>query len=440
MRMLRPKGLGWKIWLVAIGLFVGVAFLVWPLMPPPLPKTIRIGTGPAEGRYRVFGARLAQRLEAQGFAVELVASAGSIENLARLRGEKDSVDLALVQGGVVDPERVEGVRGIGSLFYEPIWIFHRKSDPFELVSDLRGKRIAIGEPGSGTAPLARHILDANGVRDGDEAGSRFVRLGGKAGLRALHGKEVDATILVQAPTTEWVHDLVEESDLAIMLFVRAEAYAARFRYLDVIRVPRGFVDFERDVPSRDIQLLATTANLLVREDAHPGLVPLLIEACSDELAQGTMLAAPGTFPSVDRLDVPVAERATQYYRQGPSILYRHMPFQLAHALNRLVILLIPLLTLLYPLSRGAGPLYRFIVNRKIYPWYAVLRDLEEAMSAAETAEERAEIVRQLEILWANVAAVHVPARYTGELFTLRRHVALAIGRAKADVNVDRDRA
>jgi len=432
-RFLRPRISARRLCGVGTLLFVAAAFFIWPLIPPPLPKKIRIGTGPADGRYRMFGERLKWRLEEQGFQVELVASAGSAENLKRLCGAEPQVDVALVQGGVADPETAQQVRGIASLFYEPIWIFHRKSDTYELVSDLKGKAIAIGRAGSGSAPLARQILAANGVSDGDAHGSRFVPLGGEPALKALHAGKVDAVFLVQAPTNQWIHDLVEDGALSLMLFERADAYAARFRYLKVLHVPRGFVDFELDLPQRDIRLLATTANLVMREETHPRLVPLLIELCRDELARGSVLAAPEVFPSIDDLDVPPTEVAVRYFRTGPSFLYRYLPFQVAHTVNRMVILLIPLLTLLYPLLKGAGPLYRWVVSRRIYPWYAVLRDLERALDHAQSPEEHAEIYKQLAELEEKVAAVTVPARFTGELFILRRHVALV--RAKQRPNV-----
>jgi len=417
-------------------LFVAAALLIWPLVPPPLPKTIRIGTGPADGRYRVFGERIANRLRTQGFEVELVASEGSSENLARLQEADSRLDVAIVQGGVADSASAAQVEGIASLFYEPIWIFHRSEDPYDLMSDLRGKTIAIGRPGSGSAPLARSLLAANGVIDGDSHGSRLVPQGGEPALAALRAKKVDAAIFVQAPTDQMIHHLFESKDVALMLFQRGDAYAARFGHLNVLHIPRGFVSFERDLPKRDVQLLATTANLVMRKDTHPRLVPLLIEMCRDELVKGSMLAAPGVFPSIDDVDVPPSEVAVRYFRRGPSFLYRYLPFQLAHAVNRMVLLLIPLLTLLYPLVKGAGPLYRWIVNRRIYPWYPVLRDLEHALDAAQSPEERAEIARQFDELDDKVAAIKVPTRFTGEVFELRRHIALVRGKRPADLKSD----
>lgn len=433
-RFLRPRISGKRWFGIGTLLFVVAALLIWPLVPPPLPKTIRIGTGPADGRYRVFGERIASRLEAQGFEVELVASEGSSENLARLQDDASRVDVAIVQGGVADPASAGRVEGIASLFYEPIWIFHRSDDPYELVSDLRGKTIAIGRPGSGSAPLARALLSTNGVIDGDSHGSRLVQSGGEQALAALRANQVDAAILVQAPTDRMIHRLFESEDVALMLFERADAYAMRFGHLNVLHIPRGFVSFEHDLPKRDVQLLATTANLVMRKDTHPRLVPLLIEMCRDELVKGSVLAAPGVFPSLDDLDIPPSEVAVRYFRQGPSFLYRYLPFQVAHAVNRMVLLLIPLLTLLYPLLKGAGPLYRWIVNRRIYPWYAVLRDLEHALDAAETPEERAEIRKQLQELEGKVADVKVPVRFTGELFILRRHVAIVRAKERSGIN------
>ena len=123
-------------------------------------------------------------LEEKGFEVDLVASAGSRENFERLVA--GSLDIALVQGGVVVRGDARGVQGIASLFYEPIWVFYRMGEKVELIRDYLGRRIAIGTEGSGSAALARTILKANGIREG------FVNLGGNAALEALARREVDA--------------------------------------------------------------------------------------------------------------------------------------------------------------------------------------------------------------------------------------------------------
>ncbi|MHC4449926.1 MAG: TAXI family TRAP transporter solute-binding subunit [Planctomycetota bacterium] len=415
--MLR-RGFKWRIPAGAVVLTAIVFAIVWPLIPAPLPDRIRLGTGYAGGQYEAIGNSLARRLRAKGFEVDVVASGGSADNLARLATA--DLDVAFVQGGVASPAP-ENVRGVGSVFYEPIWIFHRHGDEFALVSDLKGKRIAVGGEGSGSAPLARTILTANGVRDGT------VPLGGKEAFEALARNEVDAVILVQGATAQWIRDLVDDGRFDVLLFERAPAYAARYKHLEVLHVPRGFVDFERDLPTKDIQLLTTTANLAVRDELHPRLIPLLIELCRDELAQGTMLARPGTFPSLEHVDLELSKDAVRYYRTGPSWLYRYLPFQLAYTLDRLTILLIPLLTLLFPLLKGAGPLYRWTVFRRIYPWYRVLQELDEAARAAESEAEKTEILGQLRELQASVSGIHVPARYTSEVYFLRRHIALVMG-------------
>jgi TRAP transporter TAXI family solute receptor len=412
------RGFKWRIPAGAVVLTAIVFAIVWPLIPAPLPDRIRLGTGYAGGQYEAIGNSLARRLRAKGFEVDVVASGGSADNLARLATA--DLDVAFVQGGVASPAP-ENVRGVASLFYEPIWIFHRHGDEFALVSDLKGKRIAVGGEGSGSAPLARTILTANGVRDGT------VPLGGKEAFEALARNEVDAVILVQGATAQWIRDLVDDGRFDVLLFERAPAYAARYKHLEVLHVPRGFVDFERDLPTKDIQLLTTTANLAVRDELHPRLIPLLIELCRDELAQGTMLARPGTFPSLEHVDLELSKDAVRYYRTGPSWLYRYLPFQLAYTLDRLTILLIPLLTLLFPLLKGAGPLYRWTVFRRIYPWYRVLQELDEAARAAESEAEKTEILGQLRELQASVSGIHVPARYTSEVYFLRRHIALVMG-------------
>jgi uncharacterized protein len=160
----------------------------------------------------------------------------------------------------------------------------------------------------------------------------------------------------------------------------------------------------------------------VRDDLHPAIQSLLIEAAQAANAGGSILADPGKFPTPTLSDIPLSSEAARYYKNGPSILRRLFPFGVANFLERAWVLAIPLITLLFPLVRAAPPLYRWRIRRKIYVWYQNLRDLEASGRAATTAEERTEVRAQLADIQAQTGNVKVPLSYTDDLYRLRSHI------------------
>lgn len=157
-------------WIILI---VGIGFVVaFQFVEPAPPRTIVITTGGDSGAYYQFAQRYAGILARNGIKLEVKTSAGSLENLERLKNNEAQV--AFVQGGVVelpddpDAENDSGLLSLGSVFYEPVWVFYRGEKELNRLIDLRGKRIAIGQEGSGVRQLAQKLLAANEIEAGDD--------------------------------------------------------------------------------------------------------------------------------------------------------------------------------------------------------------------------------------------------------------------------------
>jgi uncharacterized protein len=193
-------------------------------------------------------------------------------------------------------------------------------------------------------------------------------------------------------------------------------------------IPAGLIDLRKEIPSEEIEVIVTTASLVVRPDIHPALIPLLIESARDQLDQGSLLANAGEFPSAYGVEAPLADEARQYFEQGPSFFYRWLPFRYASAATRFMIILIPLLTLLYPLIRLAGPAYRMVNRGRIYRWYRVLKRIERRMDASADTTSLRQIRKELEHLDSEIRSMHVPSGYSAELFTLPVHQRLLVDR------------
>jgi hypothetical protein len=214
-------------------------------------------------------------------------------------------------------------------------------------------------------------------------------------------------------------------------FALAEAFTRHYRYLRRVVIPAGLLDLRAEIPPREVEVIATTASLVIRPDTHRALIPLLIESAREQLYQGGLIAGPEEFPSPYAVEAPLADESLQYFEQGPSFFYRWLPFRYAFAATRLTILLIPLVTLLYPLIRSVQPSFRWVIQRRVYRFYRVLRRLEEQMDASGDAAVLEQIREKLERLGDEIRATHVPASYGARLFALRAHNQLLLGRLEA---------
>ncbi len=405
-------------------LFVGALWLTAQFIEPGPPRSIVLATGGASGAYHAFGRRYADELAKVGIDVVLRETAGSIENVALLRAGE--VDVAFVQGGVLgaagapDPE-APALQALASLYFEPLWIFHRAELPVERLADLAGAAVGTGPPGSGSRAVARDLLAAAGV--GEAQGARFDERPTAEAVDALLAGELDAVLFVAAASSAHVARLMAVEGQAVRLLdvSRSLAWERRFKHLHAATLARGVIDLARDVPDRDVRLLAPAAGLLATEDLHPSLAQVFIQAARELHGQGDIFEDVGDFPSTRYLEVPLAPAAARFYAEGASFLYRVLPFQAAAVADRLKLLLLPLLTLLLPLLRVGPPLLRWRIRSRIYKWYRLLREIDLALRHDRGAE-RAPLLARLDAIDREIDEVVVPPSYGEEYYNLRLHV------------------
>jgi hypothetical protein len=161
-----------------------------------------------------------------------------------------------------------------------------------------------------------------------------------------------------------------------MSLVHAVAFAKRNSYLSVLTVPRGVVSIADDLPSRDVTMVATTANLLAQNDVHPALMYLLLDTASLINSTQTHLAEARTFPNARGQDMPVASEAARYYKSGKPFLHNYLPYWAANFVDRTLVLLIPIFAVLLPAFKIAPWLYTYRLKSRIFHWYEKLTEVE----------------------------------------------------------------
>jgi hypothetical protein len=413
---------------VAALIILMVTLVVWLVDPAP-PKTITLSAGPHDSSFLVAAEQYRKILARNGIKLNVLESDGSVQNLQRLLDPKQHVDVALVQGGVADGHDTSSLMSLGSVFYIPVVVFYRGTGLSQL-SQLEGKRIAVGREGSGTRLLALKLLDANGIEPGGD--TTLVPSDGLQAATQLVAGDVDAAILNgDSATRGLMLRLLKVPGVSVMNFAEASAYTRLFPYLDQIDLPAGVLDLRRRIPPETVHLISPTVELVARTTLHPAISDLLIEAAQEVHGMPGLLQRAGEFPSPVAREYQISEDAQRYYKTGKSFLYRTLPFWLASIGDRTLVLLLPMAVLLFPAMRLIPALYRWRVRSRIYRYYGSLIAIERGALADSTEDERKRLFAELDQIEDSLNRLRMPLAYADAFYVLREHVGFVRSRLGA---------
>lgn len=407
--------------LIPVAIVVGAGF--WAaaqFIKPAPPREIRMSTGSPGGAYTMFAARYQTILERYGIKLVELPSEGAVQNLQRLLDDTQEVDVAFVQGGLGIGTDAEGLVSLGSFYYEPLWVFYRGRDVEDL-GELRGRRIAVGGEGSGTRKLAMDLLEGFGMADGP---TRLEPLGGFAAVQALAEGRVDAAVLVGPVNSGAVWTALHTPGAKLLSMGRADALVRRHPYLSKLTLPRGTIDLVRNIPAADTVLVSPMATLVARDDFHPALIDLLLQAATEVHGPPGIFNRADEFPNSRQVDFPLSREAERFYSSGTRFLHRYLPFWAATLVDRLIVLLIPVFALLIPAMKILPALYGWRVRSRVYKWYGELKFLEREIDRDAAAHSETEWLARLDRLEERVNRVKTPNAYTNELYILKEHINL----------------
>ena len=402
-------------------LIAGGFLLALQFVKPAPPRTIVMSTGAPDGAYNAFGKQYADILARSGVTLELRGSQGTADNLARLEDESSRVQVALAQSGIPDAHIQPHIVSLGRMFLQPLWVFHRSDSRIDRLSQLAGKRVQIGPKGSGTAPLAIALLKANDVT---AATATLSSLSNTEAVKQLLGGQIDALFVSMAVDGGAVQTLLHSQGVRLMNFSQADAYIRKFPYLAKATLPMGVVDLVGNIPPEDVTLLAPAGALLAREDLHPALIGLLVEAAQEVHSGGGMFQQIGEYPKPFDTELPLSEHALRAYKNGPPFLQRYMPFWLATFLERMVVMVVPITTILLPLFKFVPMAYRWRVRQRIFFWYDKLKMLERKIRADKSPARLAGYREEIDRIDEAVSVIPIPLIYSDKFYSLRSAVGL----------------
>ena len=421
---IRDMLLAW--WPALLIVIIGFAVAFQFVKPAP-PKSVVMATGAPDGAYFAFAKRYAEILARHDLKLEIRATSGSVDNYRLLKDENSGVDFGFVQGGIGSAADAPELESLGSTYYEPVWVFHRLGAGIERLAQFQGRRLAIGPPGSGTRQLFTALLAANGVSIPRGAQADLT---GEAAVKALQQGQVDVVMLVASPTSKPVNALLRDPRVQLMSFSYAEAYTRHFPYLSAILLLKGGLDLNLDIPPRDVQLIATTANLVARADLHPAVAGAVAAAAIEVHGAPGLFQRAHEFPSVRDVDFPMSAEAARYYKSGAPFLQRYLPFCAANFVDRMIVLLVPIIALVIPLARILPALYNWRISSRIYRQYGELKFLENEVINQSAAGGADGYLARLNKIEDDVNRMKFPLAYHERMYTLRTHIDLV--RARID--------
>ena len=415
-------GLGRAVTLIAaisviVVLVLGI-FLFFHLAPP---NTITLTSGPDGSVFRKTAERYAKILQRNGITLRILPSEGSVDNIKRLADPSSKVDIGFVQGGVTKGIKTDKLVSLGSISYVPIFVFYRGGSNIEFLSQLIGKRVAVGEVGSGTHTLSLALLAANSIEPGGP--TKLLEMDSDEAAGAILNGKVDAVFLMgDSVSTTLIRQLLHTPSIKLFDFTQADGYTRRITYLNKITLPKGSIDFGKGTPTQDVFLLAPTIELIAREDLHPALSDLLLEAAREVHSGAGLLRRKGEFPAPIEQEIRISNDASRFYKSGKGFLYRYLPFWFASLANRIVVVFVPMVVLLLPGLRLIPAIYRWRFRSRIFRWYRALMMIEQDLMAQLASDQHKALMERLDNIEEAVNRMKVPASFAYQFYDLRVHI------------------
>lgn len=314
--------------LVGVVALVALVFSVTacaPSGPPPVePTHLTIATGGTAGTYYPLGGAMATIITNYAENVEATAiPTGASAVNARMIGEKTAQlvllqnDVALyAQQGMYDFEEapVEDIRGVASLYPETIQIVTLKEYGIKTLSDLKGKKVGIGAPGSGTAIDILQIFELAGI---DETNTSFQWLDFAECAMALKDKTIDVGCHVAGFPTSGITEVAASRDIGIVE-VPTDIYnqlKVDYPFYVQITIPAGtYTGLDEDVNSVAVlAMIGTGAD--VPEDAVYEATKAIFEHTDILIATHKKGEQITLETALDGMSIPVHPGAAQYFEE-----------------------------------------------------------------------------------------------------------------------------
>lgn len=374
--------------------------------------------------YYGHAQRYAQAMRGYGLTVEVVESAGSAQNIERLRDIKNPAQVGFVQGGFGQIDRAiasEGrtnIQSIANVDVEPVWIFSRNREIDSLLQ-LQGMRVSIGQVGSGSRLVAIKLLKQVWLEPKDLVVSETTGLGA---VKALTSGTIDAAIFVASASAPIVAAMSAAPGVHLVTLKRSAALIERIPYLEPRLIAQGALTSTGLQPEQDSVMLTTIASVVVSENLHPAL-KRLTASVARQVHQGSgVFHKTGDFPNLKRIDFPSAPDARATLQHGLPWIERHLSVAAAQWAWRLLLIGLPLALLCWALCYFVPAFMRWTIESYVNRWYGELKFIEHDLETSKLSGlDFAKHNTQLRAIDSAVNQFDAPPEFMKRLFMLQKH-------------------
>ncbi len=407
-----------KIWLIIATILFIFVFSYIQITKPAPKSSLNIATGTIGSDSYAYALSYKALLESEGVTLNIIPTNGSLDTISYLHNKK--TDIGFVHSGILLNKRAYQIESLASVYYEPLWIFYRDEGyKINYLLEATGKNVGISISNDGTYDLAKKLSDANGLIN--SVNTHYIN--DNEALTQLKNKQIDIFITLATKDNPNITELLNDPNIELMNIKRINAYIQKFDYLKPLKLYEGTIDLYKNIPSQDIDLLSTTQNLVARTGVQGELIRIFLKKVNEIHHTQEFFQKQGEFINMNSVDTVMNEDAKLYIINGESWLEKIFPYWIASNIDRLKLLLIPIIWLIIPLFKSIIPLYILTTRARIFRWYEKLDFLNKKLKNKDVDKEK--LIQELAKLKDEVEnKTHVPLSYKGEYYNLIVHIEL----------------
>ena len=412
-RLIRTE---WPMLLLLIG---GISILLLASDPLP-PRNIYLAVGQPGSSFEQLGKKFQPYFENEGITLHLVNTNGYTESIQEISRSGSEVTAAFSLAGITPKGLYPNLQTLGSVEYVPLWLFHH-GEPLtspEVISAFRNNKVSVGPIGSGTEILSERVLSLTNTRI--QNNPNFIHLTNAEAIKQLLNGEIFAMFIADAETGPVLQQLLKRQDLQLFNFEYAQAISKKLPFLNPVVLPKGSLDLLHRRPSSDVNMLATTATLMIHKDTHPAVQYIFMSA-AERISRSLepLFSNPDFFPAYLDHNIPLSPIAARYYDKGAPALEGQLPFWLVSYLDKIWLLLVGMFAVVYPLFK-LFPNYRHTrAVLLISNLYAELIEIERQADVAKDVKTLRTLLDRLSEMNTETLEVSIPTDEMNRLYSMK---------------------
>ena len=410
-----------KIFIAMLGCLALLLIFLRFIFPAP-PQHLRIAAGSQGSYFHDVASTYKTALAKEGISLEIVQTLGALDNLQLVNAGK--VDLALAHDGLVQAKAEPELRSLGSISYEPIWVFRRKGTPvLNDLTQLKGMRVNIGPEGSGVRFLSLQLLSLSGVTPQN---TPFFDVSTMESIELLNSGRLDVGFFMDPPENQNIKSLFTSQEILEVNLKDADAFHRNLRYLHVTPLAASTIDMASAQPASEFRTVSVTNTVVVNRQLHPAIQYLMLSIMDKSHHAPSLISAEGEFPSDKDVGLPLSDEAEIFYEKGMPFLSQYLPFELASIVERLAKSLLPFFLVFFPMLKFIPSIMKWHTSRKFSKLYKSLANVEARMRSNSAQLSAAECVSLLNRIEEEIALENLSLS-SSEVYVLREHIELVRG-------------